>query len=272
MPGSSMTSHEPVPIDLDLIEQIYDVSMGRSSWEEVLARLTLEFSSEATLLVAYGERPEQARRLALGGQAAGGGGRPWSQYTEHFAAIDPFAAAMREGKIPEAVVVAGDDVVPARQFYASEYYNDWFRPNGLRHTAGAYMPLGEGALVQLGLPRAPRAGRYTVGELARLQRYFNHINRALLVQDEIGVRTDPPDYDQVARDYGLTAAEARLVEGLARNGSLRRCAHDAHRSYHTLRAQLRAVFQKTGARSQIELMRLIHQGFSGSQPPPPRSR
>jgi DNA-binding CsgD family transcriptional regulator len=271
MPGSSKTSQEPVPIDLDLIEQIYEVSMGRSSWEEVLARLTLEFSTEETLLVVYGERPEQAGRLALAGPA-GRDGRPWSQYTEHFAAIDPFAAAMRAGKIPEAVVVSGDDVVPARQFCASEYFNDWFRPNGLRHTAGAYMPLGEGALVQLGLPRAPRAGRYTADELARLQRYFNHMSRALLIEDEIQARTDPPDYDHVARTYGLTAAEARLCEGLARNGSLRRCAHDTHRSYHTLRAHLRSVFRKTGARSQIDLMRLIHLGCSGSKPPPPRSR
>ena len=123
--------------------------------------------------------------------------------------------------------------------------------------------------MQLGLPRAPAVGPYTADELARLQRYFNHIGRALLVQDEIGARTDPPDFDRVARDCGLTAAEARLIEGLARSGSLRRCAHDTHRSYHTLRAHLRSVFRKTGARSQIQLMQLIHNGFSGSRPPPP---
>ena len=126
------------------------------------------------------------------------------------------------------------------------------------------MPMPDGTLVQLGVPRGPRAGRYTADALARLQRYFNHISRALLIQDEVQARTNRPDYDQVARAYGLTAAAARLVQGLARSGSLRRSARDTHRSYQTLRAHLRAVLRKTGASSQIELMRLIHQGSSGS--------
>ena len=65
MPASSKTTPAPVPIDLDLIEQVYEVAMDRASWEGVLARLTLEFSTESTLLVVYGERAEQARRLAL---------------------------------------------------------------------------------------------------------------------------------------------------------------------------------------------------------------
>lgn len=261
-----MTTCKPVAIDLDLIEQVHDVTLGRASWDEVLARLTLEFSTEATLLVAYGARPEEVRNLAQAG-SPGRDGRPWSQYVEHFAAIDPFAAAMQGVRFPAGLILTGDDVVPAEEFCASEYYNDWFKPNGLRYTAGAFTPTRDGRLVQMGLPRAPRAGAYTPEEVARLQRYFNHIRRALLAQEEILSRALDPDFDQVARAFGLTPAEARLIEGLARHGSLRHTAAALNRSYYTLRAQLRAVFRKTGTNSQNALMRLIHRDQSDTRGP-----
>ncbi|HYN78017.1 MAG TPA: helix-turn-helix transcriptional regulator [Lamprocystis sp. (in: g-proteobacteria)] len=261
-----MTTPEPVSINLDLLEQIHDVTLARSSWREVLDRLTLEFSTEEPLLVVYGTRPEQARSLVT----IGPGGRPWSEYTEHFAAIDPFAAAMRTGGVPPGTIVSGDDIVPARQFCASEYFNDWFKPNGIRHTAGGFLPTRDGVLIQLGMPRAAGAGHYAPEEIARLQRYFNHIGRAILAQEEIASRLAQPDYDEVARTYGLTPAEARLIEALTQHGSLRRSAQITHRSYHTLRAHLRSVLVKTGAHSQIELMRLIHRGLSGLQEPKAR--
>ena len=255
-----MTTPEPVSIDLDLLEQIYDVALGRSVWAEILDRLRAEFSTEASLLAVFEQSPELARSLGT----THGDGRRWQQYAEHFATIDPFIAAMRSGHAPAGLIVTGDDLVPAKEFCASEYFNDWFRPNGMRHTARGYIRLHDQQYLQLGMPRASAAGPYTADEISRLQRYFNHICRARLIQEERQARTRPPDSDHVARDYGLTAAEARLIEGLARNGSLRRSAHDSHRSYYTLRAQLRSVFLKTGVRSQIELMRLLHHGLSGA--------
>jgi DNA-binding CsgD family transcriptional regulator len=254
-----MTLPEPVCIDLDLLELIYDVALGRSAWVDVLDRLRAEFATEASLLAVFEQSPALARSLGT----THGDARRWQQYAEHFATIDPFIAAMRSGRAPAGLIVTGDDLVPAKEFCASEYFNDWFRPNGMRHTARGYIRIHEQQYLQLGMPRSPAAGSYTADERARLQRYFNHICRARLIEEERQARTKSPDYDQVARAFGLTAAEARLCEGLARNGSLRRSAQATHRSYYTLRAHLRSVFLKTGVRSQVELMRLLHQGLSG---------
>lgn len=250
-----MTASSPVSIDLELLEQIYDVALGRSSWREVLAGLKAEFSTEVSLLAVYQRRPELVRGLAISDPD----GRRWEQYAEHFAAIDPFAAAIRSGKTPEGIVLAGDDLVPAKEFCASEYFNDWFRPNGMRHTARGYGRIQGERYLQLGMPRAPETGPYSTDEIARLQRYFNHISRALLFQEATQARTLQPDYDRIAKDFGLTPAEAKLVAGLAETGSLKRLADLSHRSYFTLRAQLRSVFLKTGTRRQADLMRLIHQ-------------
>ncbi len=88
----------------------------------------------------------------------------------------------------------------------------------------------EGSYLQLEMLRSPRAGLYSADEIARLQRYFNHIRRALLIQEEIQARIKAPDFDQVALTFGLTAAEAKLIEGLVTTTSLKRLAQSTNRS------------------------------------------
>jgi DNA-binding CsgD family transcriptional regulator len=249
-------------IDPDLIAHIHDIALGRATWEDALVRLRADFATEDAMLVVYGSAPEETRNLSR----SRSDGRPWQEYAEHFAAIDPYAAAMRDGRLPEGIVMSGDSVVPARDFCASEYYNDWFRPNGIRHTAGAFMRKPDGLYLQLGLPRAPAAGAYSDEEIVQLQRYFNHIARAVLIQDALAGARAQPDFDRLARTYGLTPAEARLAECLTQSGSLKRIAAHSQRSYYTLRSQLRTIFEKTGTHSQPELIRLIHQGSTGGEP------
>jgi DNA-binding CsgD family transcriptional regulator len=244
-------------IDLDLLEQIHDVTLGRVRWEEVLECVRAEFDAELCALRVYAGTPGETRGLST----AGHDGRPWHQYAAHFAAIDPFAAAMRSGRMPAGTMMQGDQLVPPHRFCSSEYYQDWFRPNGLRYVAGAYVHAPEGHYFQMGIPRSPDAGPFDAAEIARLQRYFNHIWRALRMQEERAARALEPDFDALARTFGLTGAEARLIHSLTETGSLKRSAQRIDRSYYTLRAQLRSVFTKTATRSQVELMRLIHQGW-----------
>lgn len=241
-------------IDSELIEHIYEVALGRASWDEVLARLRAEYASDFGLLIAYGPRPTAAHCLCLSGHDEGS----WRTYLAHYAAVDPYATCMRTGSMPPGRVMFGDDVVPARVLLVSEYYNDWFRPNGIRYTAGGHVLTKDGLSLMLGLPRSEQAGAYSPQEIRELQAYFNHLRRALEIQDEIRGRAQAPNLDRIAVRYGLTGAEVRLLQLLIETGSLRRSAQRARRSYYTLRAQLRAVLQKTETHSQVELMRLIH--------------
>lgn len=59
------------------------------------------------------------------------------------------------------------------------------------------------------------------------------------------------------RQFGLTPAEFRLCCALAQGMNLRACAQAWHRSYETLRSQLKAVLSKTGTHRQIELVALL---------------
>lgn len=57
--------------------------------------------------------------------------------------------------------------------------------------------------------------------------------------------------------FDLTRAEARLVEEMARGGTLPDIARRLGLSIHTIRTQFRAVAAKTGVRRQTELARLL---------------
>ncbi len=58
-------------------------------------------------------------------------------------------------------------------------------------------------------------------------------------------------------EFSLTPKEIRLALGLARGSSIEALATDFNLSRHTLRAQLKSVLRKTGARSQSGLVTLL---------------
>jgi DNA-binding CsgD family transcriptional regulator len=57
--------------------------------------------------------------------------------------------------------------------------------------------------------------------------------------------------------FGLTPAEANLAILLARGLSLAEASGAQNISLHTARAQLKAIFAKTGVSRQAELVRLV---------------
>jgi len=65
---------------------------------------------------------------------------------------------------------------------------------------------------------------------------------------------------KVAICYGLTQAEAKLAVQLANGGSPEEAAAHLGISIHTARTHLKAVFAKTGARRQPELVAMLLQG------------
>jgi len=56
--------------------------------------------------------------------------------------------------------------------------------------------------------------------------------------------------------YGLSRAEARVLRGLVRGHSTARIAADHGRSPETIRTQVKSIYEKTGVRSRVDLVRL----------------
>jgi DNA-binding CsgD family transcriptional regulator len=241
-------------IDLDLLEQIYDIPLGKCAWDQVMLELRRLFVAEVGILIEYGRSGGDVRELSLSGVDESA----WREYGDYYAAIDPFFEAIQSGRMRSGVVTSDTQVMPRKSFERSEYYNDFWRPRGLGYSAGAFTRFGDGRSVLIGLPRFRDVGEYDDAELARLQLCFNHIARALRLQQTLERHPDPPDLDALARRFMLTPAEVGLVAMLIEEGCLRRAAERLQRKHNTVRAQLRSIFSKTGTNSQVALMTRIH--------------
>lgn len=66
-----------------------------------------------------------------------------------------------------------------------------------------------------------------------------------------------PEMEEIAALYGLTPAETRLAEALLVCGSLDRAMERLKVTRNTVRAQMTAIFRKTGTTRQGELVRLL---------------
>lgn len=70
--------------------------------------------------------------------------------------------------------------------------------------------------------------------------------------------TGPADLSETLRTlYGLTPAESRLAELIMSGLSLREAADQNEVSHETVRSQAKAIYAKTGARRQADLIRLM---------------
>jgi len=70
--------------------------------------------------------------------------------------------------------------------------------------------------------------------------------------------------DMIGRDLGVSIREAEVAALLAGGYRLRQVAERFHLSEHTVRAQVKSIFRKTGARSQSDLIRRIALGPAGN--------
>jgi len=245
----------PPRIDLELVEQIYDVPLGRSDWDDVILRIRQLCNARIGSLHSFGTRVGGVQQLSLSGDEE----ESWREYATHFVPIDPFCEAMRTGVIRPGQVVRDTQVLERRRFERSEFYNDFWRKYRLGYTAGGHHRNADGHWLQLSLPRPLDAPDYRDTDLTELRFYFRHIARAVELQRALAGRRGTPDLDALALRYRLTAAEIKLVESLLATASLREAANRLHRSYNTLRAQLQSVLRKTGTNSQVELITLLHQ-------------
>jgi DNA-binding CsgD family transcriptional regulator len=106
----------------------------------------------------------------------------------------------------------------------------------------------------------PRAGRrpllvYAVPILGEALDLFVHARAVLVVLDPDAHPTAPEEALRVA--FGLTTAEARLAARLGSGESLEEAADGLGITKETARSHLKAVFGKTGAHRQSELVALV---------------
>ncbi len=96
-------------------------------------------------------------------------------------------------------------------------------------------------------------------------RFFERPVVAILIEPH--QRPEGLSDERLRGDFGLTQAEIRVARALISGGSVAGLAAETSRSRETIRSQIRSVYMKTGARKQVELLRLIQFGERPAEMP-----
>jgi uncharacterized protein YhfF/DNA-binding CsgD family transcriptional regulator len=147
-----------------------------------------------------------------------------------------------------------DEKTLAAAIYAASTRRDEARPSVV-----SQRPRGSGDLVTIcrGESKPPyrvcvfplQSGHTIAGSAAS--------GRAVLFVDDPDEEAEPAQVDHYSRAFQLSPAEARLAVHLGSGGSLADAADVLGVTYNTVRAQLRAIFDKTDTHRQTELLRLL---------------
>ena len=156
-----------------LIGTIYDASTNVLSWTELGDQLCAYLAAERVYLgipQPDGTLPNLLRAPD-----------PFdASYSEHYHKADPFrinAAAAARRKLIAPYVIRGEHMSPKSEFVRSEYYADYARRRGTRHSLGAQIDT-QGQIL-MGVFRVSNIGPFAPQDLQRLELLLPHLMRGL---------------------------------------------------------------------------------------------
>ncbi len=150
----------------------------------------------------------------------------------------------------DGIALVGCALTPARAFERSLLSRALGRKaTGLRSAGGAFIvgrPSGRMPYAVLVIPMPEQAHTARDPERPVATVLITDFDARAEIQAEL-----------LSNLYGFTSTESKLALAVAQGRNLREVAVDSGRSLSTLRSQLSAIFEKTGIKRQVDIVRLV---------------
>lgn len=204
------------PEATDLLGKIYAAALEPDKWPDVVAGLTAWVGGEAGCIQVRRAHPVQ------GISAITTGSDPVFQraYLEYYFRVDPHlerVSALRPGK-----VLLSREVIADEELFATEYYNDYCRPQRLNDLQGAVL-IRDGARFVTFATLSSRRRRFDDTTRARLDAIVPHLARAMaltLRSEELEPASVALQSASAERQCGLLRVNAELEVLAASSGVL----------------------------------------------------
>lgn len=183
------------PSAIDVVSRIYSAALEPSQWQSTVVALTGWIGGEIGCVQV--RRLEPQPRICL--VHCGIDSSVEQAYQQYYQHIDPHLA--RVAQLPRGRTVLSREVVDDSEFFSSEFYNDFFRPQGICDLQGAMLIRNSSHVVTFATESSLRH-RYDDQTRARMDAMVPHLTRAL----EFVVRAESLAGEQSAL---LAANEAR---------------------------------------------------------------
>jgi DNA-binding CsgD family transcriptional regulator/PAS domain-containing protein len=159
---------------LALIELIYGAVDDVSLWPVVLDQIAAALQSEETLIWTTFSGPAVANIMS----SARMDERALEPYAKHYASVNVLAEKCdllyQDGKARYS-----HRAVPDVEFETTEFYNDYFKPNGMHYSLGLRVPLGDQSSPYFACMRPKHKGPFEDAEGTALETLMPHLRRAL---------------------------------------------------------------------------------------------
>jgi PAS domain-containing protein len=149
---------------VELVSDIYDASMDRRQWPQVLTRLANAVDA-ATCAIAVRDYETETGRLE---HFAKIGARYVKSYEEQYAYLDVWLQREERFQAPGAVWTS-QQIVPDDKLVTTEYYRDWLAPQDLLHHLFGVLDRRGSVVTYLVFGRSESAGPFGESEIALLR-------------------------------------------------------------------------------------------------------
>jgi DNA-binding CsgD family transcriptional regulator len=163
---------------LSLIGSAYDAALDGGQWKGFLAEFATSYGGGGVLF-------SQDMRSAEAGIVEFFGFDPlWvNRYVEHYSSTNLWLKTAAND--PEGTMVVGEERIDRRTLEASEFYNDWLRPQKLFATNGTILLRRGDVLTSLSVIRGKQPGSFSAEDLAFWSTLTPHVRRAVQVHREL---------------------------------------------------------------------------------------
>lgn len=161
-----------------LLDRLYLAPFASDGWQTFLADLVqLSTSRSARLLTLNADADQVYSSVQVNTDA-----KAHQAYVEHYVNHCPWRPELAEKQAGQLYSTFLDFSCDQKEFYRSEFFNDWARPQDIHHgacgTAGHYQDLNFQLLVQ----RTGDQGHFDRAAMAALNSLLPHVRRALHIE------------------------------------------------------------------------------------------
>lgn len=166
----------------ELVESIYDAPFKESGWQEVVSKILKAFNSTAAGFFV------QTRDNGLGNYCFDGiDDSQMKLYEDHYASVNPWFSTpnlMRPGEVHTdySLERLSND---RNAFVDSEFYQDWCKPQEMRHAMGGSLLDFDGNLLNITFHRPSLAGYYTKREIFIYKQLSRHLLKAVQLGEKL---------------------------------------------------------------------------------------
>ena len=245
---------------LTSIDQLYAAALDPSRWNGFLTSLAAQFEAQNAFVC---EVEYRKRSLAYVGLPQPARTKIPVQRYENLIHEDPRTPAFRNSGVrPVHCRMA----TTTDRLHNSRAYREYLKPLGIEYTMVVVLPMRDGATRDLGLTRGAGSRPFDDDDCAWMNRLVPHVERAFTINGALEAKLSTArrqahvrsaDQRLLEQRFELSPAQAQLATLLYGGASVKQAAVKLGITEGSARQYLKKVFEKTGVKRQLDLIRAI---------------